>query len=500
MCTSRKNKFKIYYDGECTVCRTYANTMSKFDKDQLFLDINTTPSEQIHKEKLLYEIHLVDKNGKIRTGADAIFTSLARINPIFKIFSFLVRLPILNSLANTIYHFIAKRRLLWLGGNDARLYCLFIVVNLGFLFSLILSYKAWGTDRSYPLIPIISGLDWLNPLTLWLFSGLIISLAVSLFQFKNYYRFTISSLIFLIPLILLDISRLQPWVFHYSALLFLISWSKTLSNLRIEEILDAARLVVIGIYFWSGVQKMNTAFILETFPWFTESLWSSYGDVGAIVALTAAIFIPFIESLLAIGLLTHRFRTISIIGSTAMLLLVISTIITGHSWNSVVWPWNFAIFSMVLILFLRYDSTLGDFLNRIRIKRNILALLATAVFIIMPIGNYFGLVDHYLSWSLYSGRVPTAELKASKDTINDLAPTAELDNREKLPFPTWTITTMNLVPYPQERVFLNIFHKLCKKYQDPEISMVITTRPFFESHKRLETNYACSSEKTFKTE
>lgn len=499
MSENKKNIFKIYYDKKCPLCSTYAKTVSKRDKDQLFFDANDTPNNQnILKEELLETIHLIETDRTVRTGADAMMTSLSKTYPILRPLSHLIRLPILKNIANFIYNLISKRRNFFTLDIKSRLFWIFIVTNFGLLLSILLSLPAWSDKRTFPLTPIVNNIDQFNILTPMLVVGLFISLILSLFKTKNYNLYSSLTLIFLLFLVSLDINRLQPWVFHYGGILFLFSWFLNQSKTRSIQIIDATRLIVIGIYFWSGVQKINTAFVLEVFPWFTEPIWSPFGNAGAGIILILGIFIPFIEAAFAIGLLTHRFRKISIIGSGGMLIIVTLSLILGHGWNSVVWPWNFAIFSMALILFYRYDSTLPEFFARLKI--NALALLATGIFIIMPVGNYFGLVDHYLSWSLYSGHVPTASISATSKTISILSPTSELKNSNTLPILTWTMDTMNLVPYPEERVFFNVFNSICQKHDDPSLLLIITTRPIFESTKTTKTTYNCSSNEVLSVE
>ena len=362
------------------------------------------------------------------------------------------------------------------------------------MIGILISWPAWQNERLYPLSPIIEGIDWLNQFTLIFTVLLVLSLTLSLGQKRNFNLFALVSLLGLIPLVFLDITRLQPWVFHYGALLFLLTYANFSSTLRTIQILDASRLIVVGIYFWSGVQKMNTAFITEIFPWVSKPLWSPFGDLGLSFAFSVGILIPFIEAGFAIGLLTKRFRKISIVGSGLMLVFITIALILGHSWNIVVWPWNFAIFAMVFILFYRLDDTLPEIINRT--KRNIFAILAFIFFLLLPIGNFFGQVDHYLSWSLYSGHVPRAYIAANHTTISSILSRPDdknlsADYLEQISLVTWSTKNMNLVPYPEERVFFNIFKNLCQTYPQSNLILTLDTRPVFLSHKAKVSHYTC---------
>lgn len=495
MSDEKGEKKIIYYDGNCPMCNVFANTVNKGDKNQILVDANKENKTSLSKESLLKEIHLFD--GKtLRTGPDAIFTSLAQIYPILKLVALANRLPVINFATRQVYFFISKRRLLFFGGDTSRLYWLFLITNIGLLAGILLSWPVWQSERTYPLSPIISGLDWFSPFTLILTSILTLSLFISIWQKQHFGLFALISLVSLIPLVLLDITRLQPWVLHYGAMLFLLTQANILSTLRTIQILDAARFVVVGIYFWSGVQKMNTAFITEIFPWFSKPLWSPFGDQGINIAFIIGMMIPFIEASFAVGLLTKRFRKISIIGSGLMLAFITLSLMLGHGWNSVVWPWNFAIFAMVVVLFYRLNDTLPEIINRT--KKNILAIFTITIFLFMPIGNFFGEVDHYLSWSLYSGHVPVAYINSSNQTMDGLLSrlkphndNQEEKNVEQISVVNWSISTMNVVPYPQERVFFNIFNNLCQTYQDPNLILTIDTRPRFLSHKQIINNYTC---------
>ena len=204
---------------------------------------------------------------------------------------------------------------------------------------------------------------------------------------------------------------------------------------------------------------------------------------------------PFIESAFALGLLTKRFRKISIIGSAIMLFVVMSCLVLGYGWNSSVWPWNLAIFGMVLVLFLGLPDTFGTILNRT--KSNLFAIIAIALIILAPLGNFFGLTDHYLAWSLYSGHVPTAILKASPETIAIIAPgvksTPIPDSKAVLvDFVHLSTASVRVVPYPEIWVFESIFEAICQNNKtDVHLSLTIETRPLFKSHLIKSKDYTC---------
>lgn len=365
---------------------------------------------------------------------------------------------------------------------------LFFVAAIGLLAGLLLTVPLWTLDRTYPLAPVIPGTTLPADAHVLLLLGATLGLLTAVLWPRARSFAVLVSLLSLGLLVLLDITRLQPWVFHYSAILLLFSFGLRRSIDQVE-LLDAARIIVGGIYFWSGVQKLNTRFMLEVFPWFTQSLWSALPGTLAGAVLLLGILVPFIEAGFALGFFTVRYRRLAIGGSAAMILLVLMAIgPIGNNWNSSVWPWNVGIFLMVLILFFGTTFTWSEFFART--KRSLACCIAFAVFWILPLGNVFGLTDHYLSWSLYSGHVPEASLEGDSLILSSLSSEADDD---ELSFTRWTMETMNVVPYPEERVFQHVFAEICADHQgDPTLRLTITQYPFWNSLTYSTHSFDCS--------
>jgi hypothetical protein len=375
--------------------------------------------------------------------------------------------------------------------NNTRLRWLLNIGIIGLLAGLLLSSDAWSTERTLPFSPIMSTLEMSSGAHDALFLIVIITLVLCLFRFRMRNHLMTIGLISLLLLILLDITRLQPWILHYAAILIFFSSFIHKKHLSETKVLDAARLIIGGIYFWSGIQKINPRFFSEIFPWFTQHLASPFGEPGLAVALALGLFVPYIELGFALGFFSKRFRKVALAGSLGMLIIIMASIgPTGHNWNIPVWPWNIAIFSMVIILFWGENFSLSEFISRIR--HSSLAWIVIAVFWIMPAGNLVGLTDHYLSWSLYSGTVPEASILGNQEFLTTLSPAAY--NGELL-FGNWAIENFNLVPYPQNRVFIDIFERLCNDNQAQPMTLLIQSNKSGTTPPANQTRYKCNEVK-----
>lgn len=364
---------------------------------------------------------------------------------------------------------------------------LWSIASLGLTASLLLSHNAWSTDRTFPLSPVIPGFVAPETVQSGLFFLTVFTLLAGLLVKRFRPHLTSIALFAILTLVLLDITRLQPWVLHYFAVLLLFGVWIPQKEIMTVRILDAARLIIGGIYFWSGLQKINVRFFTEVFPWFTEVLWRPLGDVGISLFLSIGLLVPFIEILFAIGLFTKRARFISIIAATLMLLLVLLSIgPIGQGWNSTVWPWNIAIYFMVFILFFNLQTSFVAFIKRQR--HNVLAWAVICVFWIMPAGNLFGITDHYLSWSLYSGRVPGATLVGDPALLQTISTTA---NENELTFQSWIMTDINIVNYPEERVYIDVFEKICTEDIYKDLQLKISSPHLFYSNIKDEVFISC---------
>jgi hypothetical protein len=102
-----------------------------------------------------------------------------------------------------------------------------------------------------------------------------------------------------------DVIRLHPWVLQCT-LLFGVS-ACLLGRTREKNLLGFFALVVGGIYFWSGINKLNYGFVAGEFPVLLgPSSESLPPELIAVTGLCAAVFEMIAGGLLLIGGATFR--------------------------------------------------------------------------------------------------------------------------------------------------------------------------------------------------
>jgi uncharacterized membrane protein YphA (DoxX/SURF4 family) len=366
------------------------------------------------------------------------------------------------------------RRIVWLK----------VTLALGFLSGLLLSVRLWTGDRTYPLSPAVRWLPTVTPPTgrLWFLALLALLVAITLLR-----RPRVPMVIFAVSLALLcvfDQSRLQPWVYQYLFMLASLgaySWKEADVRGR-EQALGLCRLIVASTLFWSGVQKMNPAFVHGTFQWMVEPIASRVPESVETVLYASGFIVPWLEAGAGIGLLAKRVRTMSVVIAVAMhafILLMLGPL--GHDWNSVVWPWNAALMVFIVLLFRRGDDV--SWRAMLRQDTRTPHAIVIVLFGIMPVFSFFGLWDSYLSAALYSGNTSDATLVVS-DAVTERLPAPirayvrgardGTDTRE-IDIEGWSLGELNVPPYPEPRIYTNIARDVCR-YATVPSDVLLTVR------------------------
>lgn len=366
----------------------------------------------------------------------------------------------------------------------ARLRYLRIVVAAAFILGMFFSFRLWfAGGRGFPRLPIFESLP--GSATDWFFSILLL-VALILTAAKPLSRFFAgASVALIVALVMFDQTRLQPWVYQYAIMLALLIFPFR-SNEAHASLLAANQLVVAALYFWSGVQKLNWSFGHEVVrglfesahinisPWIESHLTS----IGIVMAIG--------ESLVGIFLLFRRTRQVAVVSALALHVVVLLLLVIAGR-NTVVWPWNVGMMVLLVLLFWRCDqSTLGQVVRHWGASEPV-AHMPRAVLVVcgvLPILSFVGCWDLYLSAALYAGNAPIGVMHIHEGVRDRLSTNAQRQifttsrGELMLPFHEWSMSELNVPPYPEVRTFRQVARQLCRLADDRQQNeLIVRGRP-----------------------
>jgi hypothetical protein len=393
------------------------------------------------------------------------------------------------------YRFVAAN-LRFLFGPASRPFWLKIIVVLAFCLGLAMSPHLWIGPRSYPVAPVFDSLPLAGQFAdTTMFAALFVLAGVMLISPRPQ-RFMAAFLAIVVIFCLLDQTRWQPWVFLYAFLLgslTLFSWDSDDPAGR-NRALNIARLIMVGTYLFSGLQKINPSFMQNDFPWIVSPITKAI-PAAAPTLHWLGMAAPFIQVAFALGLLTRRFRRISLIAAVGMHVFILAMFGPfGLDWNDIIWPWTAAMAVLDIVLFAgKQDFSARDIVCSGRHPYHAGVLV---VFIALPLLSFVNLWDSYLSAALYSGNITQAEIYTNDRGKNSLPEAIKAylvhtsDDTNVINIQRWAIEDLNVTPYPEVRVYRKIAKDICLHLRNPaDLVLIVREQRLFFS--KPETGYRC---------
>jgi uncharacterized membrane protein YphA (DoxX/SURF4 family) len=377
-----------------------------------------------------------------------------------------------------------------------RIFWLKIVVVVAFCIGLLMSFRAWIGPRSFPAVPVFGGLPVLDEwVARGLFAALFVLAAAILVTFDPR-KFIAAFLLIMLVFCALDQTRWQPWVFQYIVLLAtlgLLSWSSQ-DIVGQNRTLNIARLVIAGTYVFSGLQKLNWNFIESDFPLIVRPITDVLPSVARLLRPLGMVA-PFVQILFGVGLLTRRFRRVALVFAVAMHLFILAMFGPfGLDWNPIVWPWTATMAGLDILLFA--GNAQFSLREAIWPRARWDHAAVFALLVLLPILSFFNLWDSYLSAAIYSGNLTEAIVYASDAGASELPASVKpylvhtSPNTNVLNIQYWAVQDIDIVPYPETRVFKAIAASLCRQLGDPaQLVLVVREQRMFFS--RPEAAYRC---------
>lgn len=274
-------------------------------------------------------------------------------------------------------------------------------------------------------VPLIVGAPGWVHLVL---SGLLAGAAITLLIRPRHRHAPLVASVLITLLCCLDELRLQPWAW----LLFLcgvIFFEARRRDGRAGDVFVAhhLRLILIGMYLWAAIHKLNSGFFDQTVPFFLAPF--GVNEPGPWIAGLFGAAIIASEAGLAV-LLAHagRFDRYALRLGVAVHLVVLGILgPSGQNYDPNVWTWNVSQAALLVLLLYKGGSKLG-LVDILKSRARPTMVLASLV-LLMPALHIVRAAPANLSWALYAGNYDLGLLAAQYS-----ASSPEID-RAILPFP-----------------------------------------------------------------
>lgn len=340
---------------------------------------------------------------------------------------------------------------------------------IGILLSVLLSFNLWCGERFFPKVPVFDNFigftgiyDYIN------ISVLIILIILSLFDSKRYA--VILLLLWSIYLCIDDQNRLQPWFFMYNVILLVWLFYKK----RVDEpnnyhaVFISMQFILAGVYIYSGLQKMNSNFVSDTYPWFISPLENLFSERQMNLFYRFGSIFAYIELLFGFLVLFKPLRFIIlplILFMHIIIIILLSPL--GLNQNHVVIPWNCVMIILNLLLFANvkrerfYDFTM--------LFKTVHFYIVILIIFILPFFSFNNRYDSYLSSSLYSGNTNQISIKISQTGFQKLPfyvkHFTKIDGEfYQLNLKLWANTELGAPCIPEFRVFDKVIKRIKSKF------------------------------------
>ena len=318
----------------------------------------------------------------------------------------------------------------------------------------------------FPLLPVLDIIPpFISPYDSILIFILATLLGINLLFWKNWTNLLAISI--LCVLFVQDQNRWQPWAYIYFIFLIFFSFYKETAENR-NYLAISFRLMIIGVYLWSGVHKLNTNFINQTFESILIDFFDFQDKHFIDTIKDVGYLIPIFEVSICVFLFIPKLRNIGVsmaIIAHIFILLYLSPL--GINKNYVVFPWNIAMTFFVVILFYQTSEKIDIFKFG---EHKLGTILIAFLFYIFPFLNIFGLWDNYLSFSLYSSKTDNYYIVIAESQLNKVDERLAqyylrvdgLQGGQIIDVGKWSTKELNVPFYPETRTFKKVAKTFCR--------------------------------------
>lgn len=278
---------------------------------------------------------------------------------------------------------------------------------------------------------------------------------------------------------LLDQNRWQPWEYQFIFMLLPLVFIK-----EENRIITCWQVILVGLYFFSGLSKLNHKFILQGWNGMILNEWMGYTVRNSWVSRLGYL-IPLMEMFAALGLLFNRGRKLGVVLLCAMhVFILIMFGPVGLNINISLWPWNTVMPFLLLLLFYHksFNWPAG-------IHKRPMVWLTVFCWWVLPWLNLAGYLDDFFSAKLFSGKTqylfictqnPDSK-KIFKNYFTSSSTSPACDS--SISVFNWGIQEMHVPPNPELRIYKKIMLQWQLKYDTAHADKFMILNPKFSENK-----------------
>ncbi len=317
---------------------------------------------------------------------------------------------------------------------------------IAFITSIIMKPALWLSDTSFPLVPIFDNFP--NPSMLVSKIVLVFFLVLLLLFFISQKKLIAILLLSLVTyLFIIDINRLQPSFYIMALLLFCYAFQES-SKFSNHLVL----LLFAAVYFWSGVHKLNIYFL----DVWLNGLNNRIPFVPYFLRVGFTYSIPILEASFGLSLLFKTTRKIGCLLLILMHLIILTAFFFMKTGSNVV-PINLLMIGILFTVIYSVNDSFNDIIPFSSQK----AILIIVVWL-LPFTNFLGFWDHFVSFSIFSGKPKYAyivinDAKLEKELSKSFKPyIMDYNNQKIISISGLAYDKKGIMIYPETRVYEKI--------------------------------------------
>jgi hypothetical protein len=353
-----------------------------------------------------------------------------------------------------------------------------VVLGLGTLAMLVLSWPLWVEPSAFPRVPFVAGYPHTPAPVAWAWFAAVLGALAAATAGIAWRPCLLLSVALLVLQVLGDQHRFQAWVYQFAMLALL------LAALPYLQALALARWWYVATYFYSALSKLDVSFRQELGA---QLLEAACGLLGAdcrrwpVPARTLAILaMPGAELVVALLLSLPETRRLGRVGAVVIhgtLILILGPWGMDHS--TIVLVWN-AITAIEVWIAFDPKRTPGPGFSPSHAGR-VGGWLVRAVYlvaIVLPLGERWGYCDAWPGHALYASHVERTEVFVHEDQIGSYPAEVQRHARpdgpwRRLDLTGWSRAVRGVPVYPQARACNGLAEALAARYGERGLIRVV---------------------------